>query len=132
MSTAESHGLSAAPSDAPLLVACLCAQWCGVCRDYTPVLKGVLADMGPAPLAAVWVDIEDQDEVVGDFDVENFPTLLLARHGQALFFGTVVPHAQTLQRLVQNALDGGLPALPFDPEIQGLLQRVMALQADTH
>jgi hypothetical protein len=28
----------------------------------------------------VWIDIEDQADVVGDLDVDNFPTLLMQRH----------------------------------------------------
>jgi thioredoxin 1 len=35
----------------------------------------------------VWVDIEDESELVGDLDIEDFPTLLLARGGRVLFFG---------------------------------------------
>jgi hypothetical protein len=50
----------------------------------------------------VWIDIEDQADVVGDLDVENFPTLLLQRAGSVAFFGTVLPDPIVADRLVQS------------------------------
>ena len=70
---------SVQPESEPLLVACLCAQWCGVCRDYAPVMSRTLATLGAPAVHPVWIDIEDDDEVVGDLDVQNFPTLLMLR-----------------------------------------------------
>lgn len=101
-----------------LLVACLCAAWCGTCREYEAAFAAArAADGGHADWA--WVDIEDHDEVLGPLDVENFPTLLIARGDEVLFYGTVTPHLQTLQRLLQNARDGDfLPSA--DPQLAGL------------
>jgi hypothetical protein len=61
-----------------------------------------------------WVDIEDHADALDDpsgaaEDIENFPTLLIARHGAAHFFGTVTPHPGVLARLVDQALAGELP-----------------------
>ncbi len=33
----------------------------------------------PRAMRFAWVDIEDESELVGDLDIEDFPTLLLAR-----------------------------------------------------
>jgi len=86
-----------------ILVAGLCAQWCGTCRDWRPLFdEQARRWAGQADLA--WVDVEDHDEVMGTLDVENFPTLMIARGDDVLFFGTITPHAQTLARLVQTAL----------------------------
>ena len=57
-------------------------------------------------MRAMWIDIEDEAELVGAIDVENFPTLLIARGSEVLFFGTVTPHLSTLARLVQAAVEG--------------------------
>ena len=103
------------PSPDPLLVACLCAQWCRTCDAYRDTLLGVRADVSAshpaAALRLVWVDIEDESDLVGDLDIEDFPTILLARGDDVLFFGPMVPHAQTLGRLVRSALAGDLPPL---------------------
>ena len=108
----------------PLLVAGLCAAWCGTCRDWQPVFdQQAQAFTGRADFA--WVDVEDHDEVMGHVDVENFPTLLIARGDEVLFFGTITPHVHTLARLVQSALQGDLKPVR-DSEVAGLPQRVRA------
>jgi hypothetical protein len=53
----------------------------------------------------VWIDIEDQADVVGDLDVENFPTLLLQRGEPVAFFGTMLPDAGLADRLVQAQVE---------------------------
>jgi len=112
------------PASQPLLVAGLCAQWCGTCRDWRAVFDAqALAFAGRTEFA--WVDVEDHDEVMGHVDVENFPTLMIARGDDVLFFGTITPHAQTLARLVQSALQGDLKPVRND-EVDGLPRRVRA------
>ena len=48
----------------------------------------------------VWIDVEDQADVVGDLDVENFPTLLVQRGDAVAFFGTMLPDAGVADRLI--------------------------------
>lgn len=93
---------------APLLVACLCAAWCRTCDEYRPVFDR-LRDAFGTQARLVWVDIEDDEAALGDVDVENFPTLLAARGERVLFFGAVLPHAQTARGLVERALRDELP-----------------------
>jgi hypothetical protein len=96
-----------------LLVACLCAAWCRTCdayRDTLAATRDALARAHPAAaLRFVWVDIEDEAALVGDLDIEDFPTLLVARGAELLFFGPVLPHAQTLDRLVRGMLEHPVP-----------------------
>ncbi|HEX6703852.1 MAG TPA: thioredoxin family protein [Albitalea sp.] len=111
----------------PLLVAGLCAQWCGACRDWQPLFeRQARAFTGQADFA--WVDVEDHDEVMGHLDVENFPTLMIARGDEVLFYGTITPHEQTLVRLVQTALEGGMKPVD-DDELDGLPQRVRSARS---
>ena len=112
-------------SSPEILVAGLCAQWCGTCRDYLPLFERQATRFdGRATFA--WVDVEDHDEVMGHIDVENFPTLLIARGDEVLFYGTVLPHEQTLARLVESAQAGDLKPVR-DPALAGLPQRVRAI-----
>jgi hypothetical protein len=48
-----------------------------------------------------WVDVEDEDEAMGNVDIETFPTVLVARGSKPLFLGPVQPSAAQLNRLVQ-------------------------------
>ena len=109
----------------PLLVACLCANWCGTCRDYTATFDAAAAALGAAAAHCVWIDIEDDAALVDNVDVENFPTLLIARDGRLLFFGTITPQPATLARLVSSALVDALPAPAPMPEVDALVRRLM-------
>ncbi len=116
--------MSSPSSQAPsLLIACLCAQWCGTCRDYRPLFDHLQAEFGAAHFA--WVDVEDEADLVDPIDVEDFPTLLIASGGQARFFGMLTPHLETLRRLVQSQLDSPSPPHP-DATVQALTQRLLA------
>ena len=97
----------------PLTVACLCAGWCVACKAYAATFAQV-AQAHP-DVRFAWIDIEDHSDALGDeaLDIENFPTLLVlnAAQGQAprpLFLGTVMPHAGTLERMVQAAQSGSM------------------------
>lgn len=111
-----------APPSPDLLVACLCAQWCGTCRDYRPLFDQLQAEFAPARF--VWVDIEDEADLVDPIEVENFPTLLVVAHGQARFFGTLTPHIDTLRRILQTQLSAER-APSVDPQAQALAQRLL-------
>ena len=116
--------MSSPSSQAPsLLIACLCAQWCGTCRDYRPLFEQLQAEFGAARFA--WVDVEDEADLVDAIDVEDFPTMLIASEGQARFFGTLTPHLETLRRLLQSQLDSSSTQLP-DATVQALTQRLLA------
>ncbi|MES2098980.1 MAG: thioredoxin domain-containing protein [Pseudomonadota bacterium] len=106
----------------PLQVVCLCAGWCGVCRDYRATFDAAAAGFG-AHAGFSWFDIEDDAALLDDLDVENFPTLLITRGDQTLFFGTITPQPATLARLVQRALDGDLRPLAGAPAVDAFARR---------
>lgn len=83
-----------------LVVACYCAAWCDTCGGYLPGFRE-LAGRHPEHLF-VWVDIEENEALLDDEDVENFPTLLVQSPGGNLFFGAMLPHPEHLQRLLQS------------------------------
>jgi thioredoxin 1 len=106
-----------------LHVVCLCAAWCGVCRDYRATFDAAASAFG-ARAAFRTIDIEDEADLLDDLEVENFPTLLITRGAQVLFFGTVTPQPATLSRLVEQALAGGLPPPAQDAAAGALAQRL--------
>lgn len=79
-------------------VACLCAGWCGTCTSYRATFEQMAA-RHPDKLF-VWIDIEDQADMVGELDVENFPTLLIQRGDTVAFFGTMLPDPALAERLL--------------------------------
>jgi thioredoxin 1 len=88
-----------------LLVACLCADWCGACREYKPLFDSLARKFPNARF--LWVDVEDEADLIDPIDVEDFPTILIAAGVKPLFFGTVLPHIETLERLIQDKMTVG-------------------------
>lgn len=95
--------VSAALHSDRLVVACLCAAWCGTCGSYRASFE-TLASKHPDKVF-LWVDIEDHADLVGDLDVDNFPTLLIQRHDTVAFFGTMLPDPAVADRMIQSIAD---------------------------
>jgi thioredoxin 1 len=122
--TITPQAASLSPPDLPVRwVVCLCADWCGLCRDYAELFARMAARYPASRFA--WLDIEDHAEVVGDIEVETFPTLLIADAGGTRFLGPLTPHAQTLSRLL-DSLAQESHATPHLPSTQALLQALQA------
>ncbi len=107
-----------------LLVSCLCAAWCGACRDYRATFDALAAQFA-AIADFAWIDVEDEADALGDLDVDNFPTLLIADGDTMRFLGVVTPQPQTAERLIRSAIAGELVA----PADAGLVDRVRAIAA---
>ena len=84
-------------------IACLCAAWCRLCDEYRPMLQALANEFARAGVRAHWhwVDIEDEADLIGDLDVETFPTLVIADDSHVRFAGPVTPQRETLQRLLR-------------------------------
>lgn len=115
----------------PLLVACLCARWCRLCNSYQATFDDIAA-RHPAS-RFVYIDIEDEADLVHAIDVEDFPTLLIAQGDALRFLGVITPQPDTLDRLVRAAEDSNLPppshalsATDLAALLQGLQQRARA------
>ena len=101
----------------------LCAQWCGVCRDYRAFVDAPRPD---ALAQWVWVDIETHSDALGELDIENFPTLLVTEGTEVRFLGTVTPQPEVAERLIKSLLSGNRYSLP---DVPGLAQIVQSLRA---
>jgi thiol-disulfide isomerase/thioredoxin len=99
LSTDNHRDIAAALAGERWIVACLCAAWCGTCTAYRNTFEE-LAARHPDK-CFIWIDIEDNADVVGELDVENFPTLLIQHGEQVAFFGTMLPDIALAHRLVQ-------------------------------
>ena len=82
------------------LVVCLCAEWCDICRDYRPGFQVLAREFPDAGF--IWVDIEDNAAWAGDFEVEDFPTIVIQRHQWVLYYGTMLPHHSHLRRTLEE------------------------------
>jgi thioredoxin 1 len=81
-----------------MIVVCLCAAWCDTCTEFRVAFDRI-ASQRP-DMHFVWLDIEDDSDLCGDIDVENFPTLAIYRGDTMLHFGVSLPQEGTVARLV--------------------------------
>ncbi|MBA3771442.1 MAG: thioredoxin family protein [Ramlibacter sp.] len=102
-------------------VICLCAEWCGVCREWREAFT--LTAAAHPELRFAWVDVEDEAEAMGDVDIETFPTLLIAHQDRPLFFGPLQPSGAQFTRLIAS-LQESSPALAKPDEAGPLFRRL--------
>jgi hypothetical protein len=103
-------------------VACLCAAWCGVCREWLPQFTAQ-ARAHPQ-MRFAWVDVEDEDETMGEVDIETFPTLLVARGDEVLYLAPIPPLATQFTRLLARLRAQPRPDPGVLPEANELLARL--------
>ncbi|MEJ6006077.1 thioredoxin domain-containing protein [Paucibacter sp. AS339] len=104
------------------LVACLCAAWCRTCDAYHEIMADLRTQF--PDYRFIWVDIEDDEELVGELEVETFPTLLIGVGEQLRFIGPVTPQLATAQRMISSAVEA--PMSPANPSAQALLVRLQS------
>ncbi len=95
-----------------LTVICLCAEWCGACRDYRPLWSAHWSAPSAGALH-LWVDIEDEADSLGELDIETFPTLLVLRGERPHFFGPVLPQIEVVDRILQSVARPGSVEVPI-------------------
>ena len=101
--------------DQGLIVACYCAGWCDTCTQYRPAFDELARQLPQH--AFIWVDIEENPELLDDDDIENFPTLLIQDPAKGnLFYGTMLPHISHLERLICH-LGDGTPVIDNGPAL---------------
>src|SRR6476469_660346 len=96
-SSAMAKDATGTPAAAATVVV-MCAEWCDVCRTLRPSLGDLVA--ARRDIRFIWLDIEDDAALVGDIDVENFPTLAIFRGDMPVFFGVSLPQLPVIARLV--------------------------------
>ena len=95
--------LSDALASGKWVVACLCAGWCDVCKQYRAGFDALALQYPEHQF--VWIDIEDQSDLIGELDVENFPTILMQRGDTVAFYGTMMPEPKQVARLLEAQLE---------------------------
>ena len=113
-------------------LACLCAAWCRLCDDYRAVFERLAAELrASTPGVQVhWIDIEDEATLVGDLDIETFPTLVIAGPDAVRFAGALTPHEDTLRRLLAHAVVRAEVGTAWPPVSQDFTDFVARLRRD--
>lgn len=118
-------------SEDAIHIVCLCAAWCRLCDEYAPVMDEVTSELAADRdrLFLHWIDIEDEAELVGDFDVETFPTVVVIGPDGVRFAGPLHPQPGVLRRLLRaTVMDAqwGARWPEVGPEVHAFAARLRA------
>jgi thioredoxin reductase (NADPH) len=107
------------PSDrTEFLVACLCATWCKTCGEFRDTFDRLAKQNEGTKF--VWLDVEDDSALVGDIEIENFPTLAVFRGDKALFYGVTMPQEGVVARTLASLTRADRDEVAVPEEIAGL------------
>jgi len=101
-----------------LLVACLCAAWCKTCGEFRDTFDKLAKDNAGAKF--VWLDVEDDSALVGDIEIETFPTLAVFKGDTPLFYGVTMPQESVVARTLASLARADRAAMAIPEEIAGL------------
>jgi thioredoxin-like negative regulator of GroEL len=115
--------------DGPLVVISLCAARCQTCREFRETFERIAMNRLDAQF--VWLDIEDDHEICGDIEVENFPTLVVFRGDVPVHFGVSTPQEPTVARLIDELASRTVAASEVPQEIRALREALRGAKART-
>jgi putative thioredoxin len=108
------------PSRESLVLLDFWAEWCGPCKQLTPILEKVAADYADRGVKLVKINVDENKEVAAQFRVQSIPTVYAIFQGQLVADLTPARTEGQLTRI----LDQILGQLPIAGEAQQIEQEI--------
>ncbi|WP_162806756.1 tetratricopeptide repeat protein [Sphingosinicella terrae] len=102
------------PSMTSLVILDFWAEWCGPCKQLTPILEKVAADYADRGVKLVKVNVDEEKFIAAQFRIQSIPTVYALFQGQPV---ADLTSARTEGQL-SRTLDQILAQLPIQGEVQ--------------
>lgn len=113
------------PSRNSLIVVDFWAEWCGPCKQLTPILEKVCADYAAKGVKLVKINVDDNGFIASQFRVQSIPTVYAVFQGQPV--ADLTP-ART-EGQIKQMLDQLLMQLPIQSEEKAQAEELAPLIA---
>jgi len=111
------------PSRTSLVIIDFWAEWCGPCKQLTPVIEKVCADYAAKGVTLVKINVDENRFIAAQFRVQSIPTVYAVFQGQPV---ADLSQARTEGQLKQ-LLDQLLSQLPIQSEEKNLEEEIAPL-----
>lgn len=113
------------PSQTKLVVVDFWAEWCGPCKQLTPVIEKVAADYADKGVVLAKINVDENRFIASQFRVQSIPTVYALFQGQPV---ADLSSARTEGQL-KKAIDDLLAQLPIESEAGQRAQDIAPLIA---
>ena len=100
------------PSQTSLVIVDFWAEWCGPCKQLSPVIEKVVQDYASKGVKLVKIDVDKNRFIAGQFRVQSIPTVYAVFQGQPV---ADLSKART-EAQYHQLLDQLLAQLPIQPD----------------
>ncbi len=82
--TLEAEGFDTAINESPKpLLVDFWAPWCGPCKSIAPIIEDLADEMGEQ-IQFCKVNVDNNNEIAGRYNIRSIPTLLLFKNGDVV------------------------------------------------